>query len=50
MCLIIISDFFTTKNYQKYTPKYIDKFRQYEKESFEKYISDNKNIGRCMVA
>ena len=42
------SDFFTTKNYQKYTPKYIDKFRQYEKESFEKYISDNKNTGRLL--
>lgn len=42
------SDFFTTTKYQKYTPEYINKFKQYEKECFEKYILDNKNTGRIM--
>ena len=42
------SDFFTTKNYQKYTiPKYIDKFRQYEKESLKNIYLITRILGDC---
>ena len=38
-----LSEFFTTLKLQKYDLEHINKFKKYEQECFEKYISDNKD-------